>query len=233
MKRITIPVIIIILVLVAVGASAQNLLTDNPYYKQAQDFKAQARQAFNDGRYDDAIQYSQRAQELTQQAQEYAQKMLAKYKANGWKNRAQERIAYAKDINAEKYFPDEYANAQDFYGKAQQLFNSEQYDQSIQASRNAIDALANIRPVQQQVTSGETLPKYYTVRLIPDNRDCFWKIAGYSFVYNDPWKWKVLYEANKDKLQDPNNPDLIQPGQVFVIPSIKGEDRTGMWGPRQ
>ena len=35
--------------------------------------------------------------------------------------------------------------------------------------------------------------------------------------YGDPMKWKVIYEANKDKIQ---NPDVIKPGQEFVIPLI-------------
>jgi nucleoid-associated protein YgaU len=43
--------------------------------------------------------------------------------------------------------------------------------------------------------------------------------------------WKVLYNANKSKMPDPNNPDLIEPGMVIDIPSVKGETREGMWRP--
>jgi hypothetical protein len=43
--------------------------------------------------------------------------------------------------------------------------------------------------------------------------------------------WKVLYEANKSKMPDPDNPDLIEPGMVLDIPSIRGEFRRGMWDP--
>ncbi len=35
--------------------------------------------------------------------------------------------------------------------------------------------------------------------------------------YNDPMKYKVIFEANKDILK---NPDLIQPGQVLAIPNL-------------
>ena len=45
--------------------------------------------------------------------------------------------------------------------------------------------------------------------------DCLWYIAGYEFIYNDPFKWPVIYKANKDKIKDP---DLIYPMQVFAIP---------------
>ena len=71
------------------------------------------------------------------------------------------------------------------------------------------------------------LPATYTVQLSSSARDCLWRIAGYPFVYNNPWKWKVLWEANRDILIDPNNPDLIEVGQVLTIPSIAGEYREG------
>jgi nucleoid-associated protein YgaU len=67
------------------------------------------------------------------------------------------------------------------------------------------------------------------VRPWAESKDCLWNIAGRPWVYNDPKKWKVLYDANKSKLPDQNNPDLIHPGMVLDIPSIKGEHRSGMW----
>jgi nucleoid-associated protein YgaU len=63
--------------------------------------------------------------------------------------------------------------------------------------------------------------------------DCVWRIAGFPFVYNDPWKWKTLYEANKNVITDPNNPDLIDPGQVFTVPSQQGETREGEYDPEK
>ena len=33
--------------------------------------------------------------------------------------------------------------------------------------------------------------------------------------YGDPMQWKRIFEANRDQI---DNPDLIHPGQVFVIP---------------
>ena len=33
--------------------------------------------------------------------------------------------------------------------------------------------------------------------------------------YGDASKWKLIHEANKDQIKDP---DLIHPGQVFTIP---------------
>ncbi|MCL2473220.1 MAG: LysM peptidoglycan-binding domain-containing protein, partial [Treponema sp.] len=77
------------------------------------------------------------------------------------------------------------------------------------------------------------LPAQYTVRPWAASKDCLWNIAGRSWVYNDPRQWKRLYDANKAKMPEPNNPDLIHPGMVLDIPSIKGETRQGMWDASQ
>ncbi len=45
--------------------------------------------------------------------------------------------------------------------------------------------------------------------------DCLWYIAGYPEIYDNPLKWPLIFKANSDQIQDP---DLIFPGQVFVIP---------------
>ncbi len=45
--------------------------------------------------------------------------------------------------------------------------------------------------------------------------DCLWNIA--KKVYNNPIMWKMIYDANKHQIE---NPDLIFPKQVLVIPII-------------
>ena len=45
--------------------------------------------------------------------------------------------------------------------------------------------------------------------------DCLWRIAKMKGIYNDPFLWMVIYEANKDKIKNPNR---IYPGQKLVIP---------------
>lgn len=55
----------------------------------------------------------------------------------------------------------------------------------------------------------------YTVRLIPERRDCLWRIAEYSETYGDPFQWPKIYSANKDQIKDE---DLIFPGQTLQIP---------------
>ena len=55
----------------------------------------------------------------------------------------------------------------------------------------------------------------YTVRLIPDRRDCLWRIAEYDFVYGNPYFWPKIWRRNRKLVQ---NPDLIQPGWLLIIP---------------
>jgi len=45
--------------------------------------------------------------------------------------------------------------------------------------------------------------------------DCLWSIAKMKGIYNDPFLWPVIYDANKNKIKNPN---LIYPGQKLVIP---------------
>ncbi|MGM0441033.1 MAG: LysM peptidoglycan-binding domain-containing protein [Elusimicrobiota bacterium] len=56
----------------------------------------------------------------------------------------------------------------------------------------------------------------YLVGSWETDRDCLWNISAKKGIYNDPWKWKKIYNANSEKIDDP---DLIYPGQEFTIPA--------------
>jgi len=43
--------------------------------------------------------------------------------------------------------------------------------------------------------------------------DSLWRIA--AKVYNNPAKWRKIFEANKERLA---TPDSLYPGQKLVIP---------------
>jgi len=45
--------------------------------------------------------------------------------------------------------------------------------------------------------------------------DSLWRISGRAEVLGRPTKWRRLYEANRDRIQDP---DRIYPGQEIQIP---------------
>jgi len=57
--------------------------------------------------------------------------------------------------------------------------------------------------------SGEATTRTYTVV----SGDSLSKIA--KKIYGDGGRWKEIFEANNDKIK---NPDLIHPGQVLKIP---------------
>jgi len=79
------------------------------------------------------------------------------------------------------------------------------------------------------IPSPNVLPATYTVQSWSVSKDCFWNIAGQPWAYGNPHYWTALYNANKSKLPDPNNPDILEPGIVLDIPSIQGEIRQGAW----
>lgn len=58
-------------------------------------------------------------------------------------------------------------------------------------------------------------PKYYEDNYTVKRGDYLSKISGYSFIYNDPTKWGIIYRANRDQISDPN---VVNPNQVLKIP---------------
>ena len=69
--------------------------------------------------------------------------------------------------------------------------------------------LFNLLIVRKMENQNQT-PNTYTVV----KGDSLSKIS--QKFYGDAKKWKVIYEANKSVIG--SNPDLIHPGQVYVIP---------------
>jgi nucleoid-associated protein YgaU len=61
----------------------------------------------------------------------------------------------------------------------------------------------------------KTAERIYVVEYHKKNTDCLWRIS--EKVYKNPRLWPRIYMANKDQIKDP---DLIFPGQRFVIPAI-------------
>jgi nucleoid-associated protein YgaU len=243
MRRSTITILaLVVLGLAAAALPAQSLL-DNEYYKMALVLKEQSDTALAAGDYDAAASLAADAEENFAKSDAYVEEMLGRYRANGWLQRASEQLAAAKADGKDKSSKDLYEEAADDVAMAKASYDGEIFEDSIEFSKRALDTLLSIpgvepvvvtvvEPVVEPVEPGTPeLPSTYTVRLILERRDCLWRIAEYPFVYNDPWKWKVLYEANRDILVDPNNPNLIEPGQMLTIPSIAGETREGEYDP--
>lgn len=119
------------------------------------------------------------------------------------------------------------AKAMQLRSQAGSAYDAGDYDAAALLAKQAKNELALVGG--RSAATKATLPASYTVRLIPSDRDCLSKIAGYSFVYGDRNRWTELFKANKATLKHPENEDLILPGEVLVIPSIAGEARDGAW----
>ncbi len=137
---------------------------------------------------------------------------------------AKARIAWAASVNADKNWPAPWGVAQKEIATALTAYGQENYPSAQSHAEAVLAALASL-------TGSLPFPAVYVVRLIPGRSDCLWRIAEYTFIYNNPLKWPVIYEANKKTFKDPSNPNLIFPGQKLQIPNISGETRSGTFDP--
>lgn len=112
--------------------------------------------------------------------------------------------------NAIKKLKDETGKLSDEYEKIQAKINQLKNEVG-EEERNAALGIDEIKAVEEEIKKLKERPAKYKVI----KGDCLWVIAKIEKVYGDPYKWKKIYLANRDKIKDP---DLIYPDQVFDIP---------------
>lgn len=226
MKKIII--ISILCASLAAGVLAQSL-QNNDYYKKSLEFEKLSEKAIEDGEYAQAQQYAIQSQEYAALSRQYIAEQQLLYRARSSLTAARSRMNLANQINLKNSNPVLYNDASKYFADANTMFNNKDYENSITNARKVVELLQGIDPKFVPRTDDKSggLAAYYTVKLNIARRDCLWRIAGFSFVYGDPTKWRLLYEANKDTFPQPDNPDLILPGMVLKIPSEKGEARSG------
>ncbi len=230
----------IVMLVAAAPIFAQNLLVETEDYQRAQELRQQAEEAFEDGDYDRAEELAIEAEEAIQSARAEAQRQRDGFRAANARTLAQRRMNEAQGFNVAEHYGDELDEAQSLFDSGQSLYDDEEYVEAREEFLAVLDVLnddliASLRDIAREAVMVDDddepagLPEYYVVRLIPERRDSFWRIAEYEFVYDDPWEWPRLYEANRDILRDPDNPRLIHPGMEFRIPSLRDEERSGIW----
>jgi len=84
-----------------------------------------------------------------------------------------------------------------------------------QTAVKTVTTVAPAKPVPAKRTAVVPKPKVVVTTHTVVKGECLWYIAGYKNIYGDPTKWPLIYQANKDKVKNPN---LIYPGQVLRIP---------------
>ena len=199
--------------------------TNNTYQKLADEYTKKAQNAYNAGLYDLAVEYSEKAAENAALSKAYIDKMRAQTDVDGYMQRAKERIAEADKLGADNTASDAYAAAKQAYAHAQTAYGNQDWAAAVEYAKQVLAALDS--------ALGSAFPEFYVVRLWADVGDCYWNIAGRPYVYNNPYLWKKLYEANKDAMENPDNPNIIEPGMKIRIPALKGEIRQGIYNPAQ
>ena len=195
-----------------------------PVYDEAESLYENAEAVFEEEDYVSAKTNAAKAAEKAVLAESYIRQQLAKVEADEAINAAKERIAYVEEIRGDISYPLAYEAGLNYLQQAQNSYDREDYAGAKAQAELVMSALAEIKPLTP-------LPKFYVVRPWAETKDCFWNISGRPYVYNNPFLWENLYEANKKKLPKPENPNLILPGMVMEIPSISGEYRDGYWSP--
>lgn len=223
MKKLILALIAVLLISMPVWSQS---LQDNEYFQKMLELRAQSEQAFEAGDYVLAKSLAVEAQSYSDQSERWIQSQLAAFRARGALNRVKDRLAQVSKWSPEVNFPDEYAEGSALYEQSfGEFYDDEDYVTSLATSNMALEVLSVIN----YIAVDSNLPAFYVVRLLPGNTDCLWNIAGYDFIYDDPWSWREIYNANKNSMPERDNPDLIHPGMILRIPSLDGEVRSGTW----
>lgn len=80
------------------------------------------------------------------------------------------------------------------------------------ATKTTKEPAASTEPTPPPADTSDTSSSDSTYTVV--SGDNLWNIASSSSIYGDPYKWPLIYKANKSKISDA---DLIRPGQVFDI----------------
>jgi len=203
----------------------------------AKEYLRQADVAYQNGEYDKGYELAEKAKQIAIEISNFKLQKSAILKIEEARN----VVSQAEEMEAQKYAPEELANAKTSLLSAQNYYGENNFGEAVKSAEESINyAKASISKIEEikkkeeeakLAKKGEIagrrkpgelkgvykIMKTYTVRLIPKRRDCLWRIAEYKFIYGDPWKWPIIYKANKDQIKDP---DLIYPGQVFDIPEL-------------
>lgn len=208
-------------------AEEETAMLENPQYflDKARQYYVSAQTEYQEGEYDKSADDSAKARDYAEKYRKSVQ-LSASYKMSLAKiKEAEDLIAQAKTLKATdadlQPSVDKLNEAKQFLTEKNYPLASNSADESITLTKDLINRLKSMTTVKEG--NENKFWKTYKVRFIPEKRDCLWRIAEYDYIYKNPWKWPLIWKANKDQIVDP---DLIYPGQVFNIPKIE-EDKPG------
>jgi len=196
-------------------------LLNNQYMFENRRLIGLAENAYADAKYDDAVKYAQEANKYAQMSDDYVRLQIKIKDANDAIAAARIRLDQVKKANLHVKYAEIYDKAQLTFAEAEDHSSKEEWDPAKESALAVIAILSEIPDIP-------VLPAQYRVKTWHGTKDCLWNIAAKKEIYGDPWKWRVIYNANKAKLPNPANPNLVEPGTLLDIPSIAGEYRAGI-----
>ena len=203
-------------------------LKNNAYLTEAYRYANLAKLSLLEGEFEASIGYSAEAVRYAELSDEYIRGLsrLTPVLAE-----AEDRFLWAASSGAAEYYPDEMDRARVDLTKARTEKRNQNWEDALQFALLVLEDLADVAaPPPKNIPARTDLPPeptQYKVRPWDAFGDCLWNIA--QWFYRNPRRWPVLYEANKERLPDPNNPNWIEIGMILDIPSIGGEAREGFW----
>jgi tetratricopeptide (TPR) repeat protein len=146
-KTILFSLIIVGLLFATSSATAQSLL-DNPDYKKAVELQRQAEEAYAEGDYDMAREYSRQAKEYTERSNAYVENRLLIYRANSLLKSAQERVSYFKSVGVLPEYQGYLDQAEKDLAQAKAAYDAGRYQESIDYSKKVLAGIAVMKTVQ-------------------------------------------------------------------------------------
>ncbi len=139
--------------------------------------------------------------------------------------RAENALADARDAGAMEWARADYLSAERLLNDGKDLMSNLCYKKArnkfIEAAERAAIAKQNALAAQRgsAVATGGDQSQMPGAPQLPTNHivkkgECLWWISEYTEIYNDPFQWPLIYQANRDQIRDP---DLIYPNQNFKI----------------
>jgi len=153
------------------------------------------------------------------------------YRANGYLSMAKDRITFAKSIDADHALQDAYGHCGNGRGRCEDRPGREglpEEHRSLQVRNRGVgehrtgreDAASGNAPAHG---AGAHAAVLYGAVAFPRDASGGLRVPSSTTIL----EVELLYDANKDLLADPKNPDIIEPGMRFLIPSLGSETRDG------
>jgi hypothetical protein len=204
------------------NSAIPDTIRNNKYYLESVRLTKLAQETYEYGDYDASTGFAEEAIRFALLSDEFIASHVKFREADDAIAAAKHRLDWADSNNVARQYPNEYNESKAHYNDSLASRSKEEWDAAIASATRVIEILAFIG-------GAASYPAQYVVRNWSSEKDCLWNIAGYPWVYGEPERWRVLYDANKSKMPEPDNPNLVEPGMVLDIPSIRGETREGVW----